>query len=178
MLGWALAWRTGLVNAMVSVVVHGVIGFIRGGFVLDLVDRFLLFAVTTVAGLLITDWVSRRVARIRYQLAIEGFVGLAVMWRELVASLAWGSVVGAVAGCGFGLINAGASETMRARLFIGWIAMLSPVVTVMALGGVGWAAHRVFWIESHRLYSRLADSVGELKTEIADARTGEAQVAP
>ncbi len=104
-LGWAFAWRVGLADALVSGVAHGTVAVLRGSVTLDIVDSLLLFGTTTITGLLIADWVGRRLARRFYQIGIQRFIGWEIMWRQLVASIAWGSATAVLAGGGFLLLR-------------------------------------------------------------------------
>ena len=175
-MGWTLVWRVALANAAISALLHWALVLARNDSIVDLFDRLLLFATTTVAGLLVTDWAGRRVARARYRLTIERFVGVAIVWREMVASLAWGLVLGATAAGGLGLVQAKGPEVMRSALTIAWMALLLPLAAVMALAGVGWAAHRVFWMESQKQHG-LSDQADGLRAELGDNYSGELQSA-
>ncbi|HVN84279.1 MAG TPA: hypothetical protein VMW17_05480 [Candidatus Binatia bacterium] len=145
--GWAVGWRVSLLNGFISGALQGALALARGGVLFDLVDRLLLFVTTTVAGLLVTDWVCRRVARLRYGLAIDHFVGISMMWWELIASIVWGGILALLLAAGLVVIQIGTAEPMRARLTIGWVLLLAPFGIAAALAGMGWAAHTVFRAE-------------------------------
>lgn len=141
--GWSTSWRVGLANGGISLVLQVGLGLARGTQAFDPMDRILGFGITTLAGLLVTDWVARRIARVRYDLDIDRFIGLAVLWREALASLAWGSIAGLVVGGGLAVIQVGVSESGRSIAATIWVATLGPVVLILALGGVGWSVHSV-----------------------------------
>jgi len=146
-LGWGLTWRVGLANAALSAALRTALALARGDVAFDIVERALLFAATTVAGLLVTDWAGRRMARTRYHLSIDRFIGFAILWREAVASFAWGSVAGLFVGGGMALIQLGAAEALQTPLMIGWIVAFTPLIVVLGLAGAGWSGHRVYILQ-------------------------------
>ena len=172
-LGWGLSWRVGLINGATSAALRIGLAVARGGIGFDPIDRLLLVSTTSLAGVLATDWAARRIAQTRYRLAIGHFVGFAVLWREALASVAWGSITGIIAGGGLAVIQLRAAEAARAQIAALWIATLTPVVVIMGLGGVGWAAHHVFRRESQRQASP-EPAAAPIRQTQADIRTDSA----
>ncbi len=142
--GWALTWRVGLGNVLISGVLRGVLAATRVDTEVNAFDRLLLFISSTIASLLLTDWVARRIAYRMYGLAIDRFVAVAVVWRQAVATVAWVTLAALFAGGGFGIVELSFGESGREPVTAMLFLVMLPSAVCLTLAGSGWAAHRVF----------------------------------
>ncbi|MBI1813400.1 MAG: hypothetical protein HYR72_00285 [Deltaproteobacteria bacterium] len=148
--GWALTWRVGLGYALVCVVLRGALAATRVNADANTCDRLLVLISSTIANLLLTDWVARRIAYGMYGLAIDRFVAVAVLWRQAVATVAWLALAALFAGGGFAVVELCFSEAGREPMTAILLLVMLPVAMCLMLGASGWAAHRVFGRERGR----------------------------
>jgi len=142
--GWSLTWRVAIIDSAVSMLLRGSLALLRDGAALDVLEQFLLFAATTITGLLATDWAGRRVARIRYRLRIGHFVGWATAWRQSLASSLGVVAAGFLLAGGLALARLSATAGLQWTVTLLWAVAMVLCMIVVAIGSAGWAAHRVF----------------------------------
>ena len=142
--GWALTWRVTMIDAAVSMLLRGSLVLLRGNAAPDVLDQLLLFAATTITGLLATDWAGRRVARIRYGLRILHFIGWAIAWRQSLASTLGVIPAGLLLAAGLASSQLFDIEGLQRMITLVWVAAMLLCMIMVAVGSAGWAAHRVF----------------------------------
>jgi hypothetical protein len=175
--GWSLTWRVAIIDAAVSMLLRGSLLLLRGGLALDVLDQLLLFAATTITGLLATDWAGRRVARIRYGLRIDHFIGWAIAWRQSLASTLGVVATGFLLAGGLALAQLSGSEGLQRMITLVWVVMMLLCMIMVAVGSAGWATHRVFATQAGGVEEAAPPRVADVGSETLQ-RSGETHASP